>query len=99
MSDYHLSLSIGKGLWSDLVGATLPMSVANGDFDLAKSVYKGAKQLQMRQRVTTLLENHSDKPGVDRIRGKLSNTWNKVKKCVSDSPLAQKVVKQGLKEH
>ena len=77
MSDYHLSLSIGKGLWNDLVGAALPMSVANGDFDLARSVYQGTKQLQVRKRVTALLENHAVTPSVHKIRSKVSEKWQK----------------------
>ena len=85
MSDYHLSLSIGKGLWNDLVGAALPMSVANGDFDLARSIYQGTKQLQVRKRVTALLENHADKPSVHKIRSKVSEKWQKHRKQVYHS--------------
>ena len=36
--DYHHSLSIGKGLWDDLVGAALPLKVKDGTFDLGKAV-------------------------------------------------------------
>ena len=36
--DYHLSLSIGKALWDDLVGAALPLKVRDGTFDLGKVV-------------------------------------------------------------
>ena len=57
MSDYHLSLSIGKALWDDLVGAALPAQIADGAFDLSKNVYQGVKQLGVRQRVSNLLED------------------------------------------
>ena len=56
MSEYHLSLSIGKSLWNDLVGGALPIQVSQGAFDLGKAVYKGVKQLQVREKVSALLE-------------------------------------------
>ena len=46
--DYHLSLSIGKGLWDDLVGAALPLKVKDGTFDLGKAVVSGVKQIGAR---------------------------------------------------
>ena len=57
--DYHLSLSIGKALWDDLVGAALPLKVRDGTFDLTKAVYRGVKQLGVRQRVRALLEDRN----------------------------------------
>ena len=57
MSDYHLSLSIGKALWDDLVGAALPVQVAEGAFDLSRNIYQGVKQLGVKQKVSALLED------------------------------------------
>ncbi|MFT4980135.1 MAG: hypothetical protein ACI8S6_006047, partial [Myxococcota bacterium] len=31
---WHLSLSLGKALWDDLVGAALPVTVSKGSFEL-----------------------------------------------------------------
>ncbi len=39
--DYHLSFSIGKTLWDDLVGSALPLKVREGSFDFGKAVYRG----------------------------------------------------------
>ena len=74
MSDYHLSLSIGRTLWTDLVGAALPLQVADGAFDLGKVVYNGVKQLQVRQKVSALLEDHAQ-GSVKKAKDKLSDIW------------------------
>ena len=39
---YHLSLSIGKSLWDDLVGAALPLKVKDGTFDLGSGAIRRA---------------------------------------------------------
>ena len=61
---YHLSLSIGKALWDDLVGAALPYRVGDGQFDVGKLVYQGAKQLQVKEKVVALLEDKNTPPAV-----------------------------------
>ena len=75
MSDYHLSLSIGKALWDDLVGSALPANVADGTFDLGRNVYKGVKQLGVRQKVTALLEDHGDSVTIQKARRRLAESW------------------------
>lgn len=50
---WHLSLSIGKTLWDDLMGSALPFRVQEGRFDLGRAVYKGLKQLQLKEQVKT----------------------------------------------
>ena len=79
MSDYHLSLSIGHGLWTDLVSSALPLQVADGAFDLGKAVYRGVKQLQVRQKVSALLEDRSSNPKVKEAKNKISSIWQKNK--------------------
>ena len=73
MSEYHLTLSIGKALWIDLVGAALPMQVADGTIDLGRTVYKGVKQLQVRQKVAALLEDRASNPTVTRAKNRISD--------------------------
>ena len=75
MDNYHLSLSIGKALWDDLVSAALPIEVAQGPFNLGKSIYQGTKQLQVRRKVSALLEDHKSNESLQRIRKKISQTW------------------------
>ena len=58
---WHLSLSIGKTLWDDLMGSALPFRIQDGRFDLGRAVYGGIKQLQLketlRSQVVALLED------------------------------------------
>ena len=82
MSDYHLSLSIGKSLWNDLVGNALPMQVSEGAFDLGRAVYKGVKQLQVRQKVSALIEDRAGNPSVKRAKNRISEMWSKNKPAV-----------------
>jgi hypothetical protein len=73
--DYHLSLSIGKALWDDLVGAALPLKVRDGTFDLTKAVYQGVKQLGVRQRVRALLEDKQPPPAAIRVKDRAARLW------------------------
>ena len=77
MENYHLSLSIGKTLWDDLVSAALPIEVAQGPFNLGKTIYDGTKQLQVRRKVSALLEDRKNNQALQRIRKKISSTWGK----------------------
>ena len=79
MSDYHLSLSIGKALWDDLVSAALPVQVADGAFDLSKNVYRGVKQLGVRQRVSNLLEDKAPSETVQKAKRRVSKLWERRK--------------------
>lgn len=73
--DYHLSLSIGKALWDDLVGAALPLKVRDGTFDLTKAVYQGVKQLGVRQRVRALLEDKQPPSAAIRVKDRAAQLW------------------------
>jgi hypothetical protein len=81
--DFHLSLSIGKALWDDLVRAALPLQVADGAFELNKLLRKGAGQLQVRQRVTALLEDKAPSKGATKVRKRLGNYWDRVRPQLS----------------
>jgi hypothetical protein len=74
--DYHLSLSIGKALWDDLVGAALPLKVRDGTFDLGKVVISGMKQIGVRQRVRGLLEDRTPPAPLVRVKDKAAQLWS-----------------------
>ena len=76
MSDYHLSLSIGKSLWNDLVGGALPLQISQGAFDLGKVIYKGVKQLQVREKVAALIEEKGGNTGLIKAKSKVSEIWS-----------------------
>ena len=73
--DYHLSLSIGKGLWDDLVGAALPLKVRDGTFDLGRVVVSGMKQIGVRQRVRGLLEDRTPPATLVKAKDRAAQFW------------------------
>lgn len=72
---YHLSLSIGKTLWDDLVGAALPYRVKDGTFDLGRLMYQQVKQLGVKEKVTALIEDRQPPPVVLRARDRVTDLW------------------------
>ena len=74
-NDYHLSLSLGKALWDDLIGAALPVKVKNGDVDLTRVVYQGLKQFQIGSKVNGLLEDKGAPDIVDRAKARAAKAW------------------------
>lgn len=73
---FHLSLSIGKSLWDDLVGAALPARVSEGSFELTRAVYQGVKQLQVKEKVVALLESEETPDVVRSARQRASTVWH-----------------------
>lgn len=72
---YHLSFSIGKALWDDLVGAALPIKVSEGQFDLGRVVYQGVKQLQVKEKVVALIEDRNPPEAVLRAKDRAADLW------------------------
>jgi hypothetical protein len=72
---YHLSLSIGKALWDDLVGAALPLKVRDGTFDLGKVVLSGMRQIGVRDRVRGLLEDRTPPATLVRAKDRAAQLW------------------------
>ena len=56
------------------VGTNMTLQVADGAFDLGKAVYNGVKQLQVKQKVSALLEDHAQGP-VKKAKDRISNLW------------------------
>ena len=79
MSDFHMALSINKALWDDLVGVALPFQVADGAFDIGRNVYKGVKQLGVRQKVSGLIEDKAPSETIQRARRRIGDVWRKHK--------------------
>lgn len=82
-ADFHLSLSIGKALWDDLVRAALPLQVANGALELNQLLRQGAQQLQVRKRVTALLEDKAPSDGVTKARKRIGKYWDRIRPQLS----------------
>lgn len=74
---YHLSLSIGKTLWDDLVKAALPLTVQKGEFELGALVYQGVQQLQVKEKVVALLEDRQPPAAVDKARKRAAALWGR----------------------
>lgn len=79
MSNYHLSLSITKSLWDDMIGVALPLQVADGAFDLGKNLYNGMKQLGVKERVSYLLEDKANSERVNKAKQRIRGAWKRRK--------------------
>ena len=71
---YHFSLSLGKALFSEMLGAALPITVAKGEFDLTENIKAVVRQLQVKERVAGLLEERNP-PGLARVKDKALEAW------------------------
>lgn len=49
--DFHLSLSLGRALWEDLLRAALPVTLSEGEFEVARDVRTAVRRLGVRDRV------------------------------------------------
>ena len=56
---YHFSISLGKALFSDLLGAALPFRVGGGPFNLVENLRDLARTLQVKEKVAGLLEGEN----------------------------------------
>ncbi len=76
---YHLSLSLSRELWEDLLQAALPVRITDGEFDLVANTRALVKQLGVRERVTGLLEDRRPPPVVTKATDKAREIWHKRK--------------------
>lgn len=56
MPGHHLSLSVSRELWNEILRGALPFPIADGAFTLAGATRGALKQLAVRQRVAGLLD-------------------------------------------
>lgn len=73
---YHLSLSLSRELWTDLLQAALPVKVVEGDFDLARDSQTAWRQLDLRGRVAGLLEDRQPPQVLVRARDRARSVWH-----------------------
>ena len=59
---HHLSLSLSRELWRELLGAALPIQLVKGELDLAGNTRKVLQQLAVRDRGAGLLEDRQPPP-------------------------------------
>jgi hypothetical protein len=74
---HHLSLSLSRAMWNELLSAALPFSVADGEFDLAQSARSVMKQLQVRERVAGLLEDERTPQPLVRFGHRARDMWHR----------------------
>ena len=72
---YHFTLALGHALWDELLRGALPISVADGEFHVARDVRNGIKQLGMRQRVKGLLEDRNPPAMLQRATSRARSLW------------------------
>lgn len=72
--EYHFSMSIGKGLFTELLGAALPYKIQSGTFNLSENLRTAARQLQVKQRVAGLLEGPEGSALV-RVKTRAATVW------------------------
>jgi hypothetical protein len=80
MSDaYHFKLALSRELWNELLRASLPIKLADGDLDIARNARGLLKQLQVRQRVAGLLEDRTPPKTLVRVKDRAVAAWDKRK--------------------
>jgi hypothetical protein len=81
-SPYHASLSLSRELWEDLLSAALPVRVAGGAFHVARDARGALRQLQLRERVATLLEDRRAPDVVVKARDRARELWSRSREDV-----------------
>jgi hypothetical protein len=72
---YHLSLSLSRELWSDLLAAALPISVYENRFSLTENARAAVRQLHVRDRVVGLLEDRRTPAAIARVGERARTLW------------------------
>lgn len=75
MAAHHLSLSVSRDMWNEILRSALPFHIANGEFTLAGAAQQAVKQLQLRDRVAGLLEGPRSET-LARVTGKAREVWH-----------------------
>jgi hypothetical protein len=83
MSDsYHFKLSLSRELWNELLRASLPIKLADGDLDFSRNARSALRQLQVRERVAGLLEDRNAPQTLVRVKDRAVAAWDKRKNRV-----------------
>ncbi len=75
MAGHHLSLSLSRELWNELLAAALPVKLAGERFDLARNARSALRQLGVRQRVAGLLEDSRTPAALVRAKDRAKELW------------------------
>lgn len=65
---HHLSLSLSRELWNELLAAALPVRIAGQPYDVARQVREAVGRLAVRQRVRGLIEDQRAPEVLRRVR-------------------------------
>lgn len=79
---HHLSLSLSRELWRELLGAALPIHLAGGELDLKENARTMLRQLAVRERVAGLLEDRNPPAAIVRAKDRAKAIWNNRKEGV-----------------
>ncbi|HHO54088.1 MAG TPA: hypothetical protein ENK18_25265 [Deltaproteobacteria bacterium] len=72
----HLSLSLSRELWNELLSAALPVRLAGEPFDLIADTRRLVKRLGVRQRVRGLLEDRRTPRALVRVKERAKRAWS-----------------------
>lgn len=75
MSQPHLSLSLSRELWNELLTAALPIQLAGGELDLRQAARGAVAQLGVRRRVVGLLEDKRTPAAVKKVGDRARDAW------------------------
>lgn len=71
----HLSLSLSRELWRELLSAALPVKLAGESFDVARDARRLVRQLGVRDRVAGLLEDRRPPAVLVRAKDRAKAMW------------------------
>ncbi|MEZ4235685.1 MAG: hypothetical protein R3F59_05885 [Myxococcota bacterium] len=71
----HLTLSLSRDLWNELLGAALPVRLAGDRFDITRNARQLVRSLGVRQRVAGLLEDRRPPAALVRAKDRAKALW------------------------
>ncbi|MEQ1505344.1 MAG: hypothetical protein ABMB14_24140 [Myxococcota bacterium] len=71
----HLSLSLSRELWNELLAAALPVKLAGESFDVVRNARQLVRQLGVRDRVRGLLEDRAPPAALVRVKDRAKAMW------------------------
>ncbi len=74
-SGHHLSLSLSREMWNQILAAALPFSVVEGEIELARTARNAVRQLPVQERVVGLLEDKRTPQPLVRMSERARDLW------------------------
>ena len=71
----HLTLSLSRELWNELLAAALPIKLAGQSFDVVRNARGLVRQLGVRERVAGLLEDRPPPAALLRVKDRAKEMW------------------------